>query len=238
MTFSVTRRLVAVIVLLTIVGTFATGAARATTPTPESADPCSVPAAGTPATGHGMAGMAMNQEFDLLFIDMMIPHHRSAIAMAEVALAWAEHEEIRTLAQDIIAGQSAEIAQMREWRASWYGDAAAMPMDQMLGTMGGMMQGMPGMEGVDPMAMMGMAMDMSGEVQALCAAPEPFDLSFIAAMIPHHQSAVMMAQVALQNATHQEIRDLAQAIIDAQQREIGEMENWRAEWYGGTPTAG
>jgi uncharacterized protein (DUF305 family) len=84
---------------------------------------------------------------------------------------------------------------------------------------------------------MAMMMGMSGAVQALCAAPEPFDLAFITVMIPHHQSAIAMAQVALQKATHQEIKDLARAIIDAQEREIAEMESWRAAWYGGSPVA-
>ena len=44
-----------------------------------------------------MAGM-MGQ-FDLMFIDMMIPHHASAVAMAQVALTRAEHPELRALAE-------------------------------------------------------------------------------------------------------------------------------------------
>jgi uncharacterized protein (DUF305 family) len=209
-------------------------------------DPCATVSQGqhggmmTPGAGMGMAtpgaGMGMMGEFDLMFIDMMIPHHESAVVMAQIALTRAEHAEIRQLAEDIIASQSAEIAQMQEWRRAWYGDTAAMPMEQMIGVMGGMMQGMPGM-GVDPMAMMAMSMNMGGELQALCTAPPPFDLAFITMMMPHHESAVAMARVALQHATHQEIKDLARAIIDAQQREIAGMMRWRAAWYGGTPVA-
>ena len=105
MMFSVTRRLAIAIALLAFAATLGGSAARATTSTPEATDPCSAPPAGTPATGQSATGMHMGQEFDLMFIDMMIPHHESAIAMARVALARAEHEEIRTLAQEIIAGQ-------------------------------------------------------------------------------------------------------------------------------------
>jgi len=235
---------------------------KATTPTPDphhpaatpaSGDPCEVDAGlGTPAMGHGPhggpmmtpatglphgtpgAGMGMMGEFDLIFIDMMIPHHESAVAMAEVALVRAEREEIRQLAEDIIASQAAEIEQMREWREAWYPDAPAMPMDQMMEMMGGMMEGMPGMPGPD---MMGMAMDVAAEVAALCAAPGPFDLAFIEMMIPHHLSAVVMAEVARQRATHDEIKEFAEAIIAEQEREIDLMRAWREAWFGGTPAA-
>ena len=60
-----------------------------------------------------------------------------------------------------------------------------------------------------------------------------FDKAFIDAMIPHHQSAIDAAEMALDNAEHPEIQELAQAIIDAQQREIDEMTAWREEWYPG-----
>jgi uncharacterized protein (DUF305 family) len=242
MMFSVTRRLAIAIALLAVAVTLGSGAARATTSTPEVTDPCSVPLAGTPATGQPGAGMHMGQEFDLMFIDMMIPHHESAIAMAQVALVRAEHEELRTLAQEIIAGQQAEIDQLTAWREAWYPGAPAMPMEQMGQMMMGMMQGMPGMRGTPGAGMwnagglMGM-MDAAAEVQALCNASGPFDRAFIERMIPHHLSAVLMAQVALQRATHAEITQLAQAIIDAQEREIGEMRAWLSAWYDATPTA-
>jgi uncharacterized protein (DUF305 family) len=48
----------------------------------------------------------------------------------------------------------------------------------------------------------------------------------------HHQGAVQMAQAALQNAKHQEIKDLAQNIITAQNKEIAEMKQWQQQWYG------
>lgn len=60
----------------------------------------------------------------------------------------------------------------------------------------------------------------------------PFDQRFIQAMIPHHQSAITMAQDALQNAERPEIKDLAQAIITAQEGEIAQMRQWLQEWYG------
>lgn len=189
-----------------------------------------------------MPGMQMPQEFDLVFIDMMILHHQGAIAMAEVALTEGEHQEIRDLATAIIESQQGEIDQLNAWRDAWYPDAPEMPMDQMTQMMGGMMQ-MPSMMGTPPMGMMGMPSmqghmgDPAADAEALRNETGPFDQAFIEDMIPHHQSAVAMAQVALQNAIHPEIATLAQEIIDAQQREIAEMQSWLAEWYGGTPVA-
>jgi uncharacterized protein (DUF305 family) len=219
-------------------------------------DPC-VAGVATPAAGMSQVGMmgtppmggdmaAMMGQFDLMFIDMMIPHHASAVAMAQVALSRAEHPEIRTLAEDIIASQSAEIEQMRLWRDQWYPDAPAMPMmpmEQMMAMMGEMMGDMPGgmmgtLGALPGPGGMGMMMDMGQEIANLCATTEGFDLPFIEAMIPHHQSAIMMAQVTLERAEHPELKSLAQAIIGAQQREIDQMQTWRAAWLGSATPAG
>ena len=62
---------------------------------------------------------ASGKEFDLMFLDMMKPHHAGAIAMAKDALGKAEHREIKTLADQIIKEQEAEIKQIDAWKASW-----------------------------------------------------------------------------------------------------------------------
>ncbi len=60
---------------------------------------------------------------------------------------------------------------------------------------------------------------------------EPFDKAFIDNMIPHHESAIEMAHVVLEESENPEIREIAGAIVDAQEREIEQMTSWRAEWY-------
>jgi uncharacterized protein (DUF305 family) len=60
---------------------------------------------------------------------------------------------------------------------------------------------------------------------------DTFDQEFLAEMIVHHQGAIDMAKLALTNAKHQEIKDLAQAIISAQTKEINEMRQWQKSWY-------
>ncbi len=230
--------------LAVIVGTLPYSVSAVQTGTPV-ADPCQVPA--TPVPDHDMGSMDMTADFDLMFIDMMIVHHESAVLMAEVALVRAETPEVIGLAEEIIAAQSSEIAQMREWRDSWYPGAPVMSMDEMTESMVGMMESesMAGMGHMDATPMAGMmddggmmGMDPAAEVAALCSVTGPVDVAFLEAMIPHHESAIAMARVAQTEATHQEIRNLADAIISTQQAEIDEMNSWLLEWESATPVSG
>lgn len=152
---------------------------------------------------HSMMNMDPSQPFDAQFIDSMIEHHQGAVAMAEQALAEAEHEELRTMADAIIAAQTQEIDAMTTWRQSWYSDLA--PTD-------------------------GMGMHM-GEMTISSDESKPFDQRFIEAMISHHQGAIEMAQMAQQMAEHEEIKTLADAILTAQQAEIEQMQNWLKAWF-------
>lgn len=62
------------------------------------------------------------------------------------------------------------------------------------------------------------------------------DQAFIDMMVPHHQSAAEMAQLAQERAEHTELRELADDIIEAQEAEIAQMQAWRAEWFGSADT--
>ncbi|PSB22767.1 DUF305 domain-containing protein [filamentous cyanobacterium CCP1] len=160
-----------------------------------------------------------DESFDLRFIDAMIPHHEGAVAMAQEALQKSNRPEIQQLAQAIIDAQEKEISELKEWRTSWYPDAGDEPM-MYSAEMGHMM----------PMTEeMRSSMMMNGD---LGAADDQFDLRFINAMIPHHQGAIDMAQQALEKSDRAEIKELAQNIIDSQQQEIDQIEQWRRNWYG------
>lgn len=146
--------------------------------------------------------------YDLQFIDMMSKHHREAIDMAKMAQGKLQHAGLKELAKRIPVDQQKEIDKMKSWRDQWYpGAAVAENMN------------MPGMSS-------GMKMDMSS-MQSMKAGPE-FDSMFIDMMIPHHESAVAMARDAIVKAERQEIKALAQQIIDAQTKEIDQMKTWRA----------
>ena len=176
-------------------------------------------AAVQPVATHAAARPAAPAPFDRQFIDMMVPHHQGATAMAQVALARAQHPQIKRLAQAIIADQNKEIAQMKTWRKAWYGSATTPDMDHM--------PMLPGM----PMDMTHSMMDMTGQVSRLKMA-KPFDRAFIDAMTPHHQMAVAAAKLELARGAHQQLKDLALAIIEGQSRELGLMQAYRDIWYG------
>jgi uncharacterized protein (DUF305 family) len=87
--------------------------------------------------GHGMdhgvthAEMGMDldmdefrraEPFDRAFLDAMIVHHEGAIEMADAILNSTERDELKEMAREIIEVQRAEIEQMRQWRADWYGE--------------------------------------------------------------------------------------------------------------------
>jgi len=59
---------------------------------------------------------------------------------------------------------------------------------------------------------------------------ENYDRMFLANMIAHHQGAVDMANLALTNAKHQELKDMASNIISAQNKEITDMQSWQTQW--------
>lgn len=63
---------------------------------------------------------AADAEFDLRFIDAMIPHHEGAVTMAQDALSKSKRPEIKKLAQEIVKAQDIEIKQMQQWRKAWY----------------------------------------------------------------------------------------------------------------------
>lgn len=84
--------------------------------------------------------------------------------------------------------------------------------------------------------MVGKGMSMADMMTAMNAelkgkTGDTFDQAFLSEMIVHHQGAVEMAQLAITNAKHQEIKNLAKAIIAAQNKEIAEMKAWQKNWY-------
>lgn len=156
---------------------------------------------------------------DRHFIEQMIPHHEDAITMAEIASEKATRPEIKELSQDIVKAQSDEIAKMKSWYKSWFG--VDVPTSTRV-------MGQHGMTSAS-----GMHMGMMGDetdVERLKSA-EDFDKAFIEEMIPHHQMAVMMAQMLESTTNRGEMKQLAKDIISAQTKEINLMREWYRSWY-------
>jgi uncharacterized protein (DUF305 family) len=68
---------------------------------------------------------ANGAEFETMFMDMMIRHHRAAVNEGQTCLERAYHRQLIELCENIITTQSAEIAQMEEWLCQWYGRCAS-----------------------------------------------------------------------------------------------------------------
>jgi uncharacterized protein (DUF305 family) len=145
--------------------------------------------------------------FDQAFIDAMVPHHREAIEMAEAANdRGLTQPDLKKIAGDIIESQQREIDQMLEWREEWFGSRTLGPvLREVLGV---------------PESELGMEHGSADEV----AGAADVDMKFAEMMIPHHRGAIAMAEAAEKRAQHEEIKELAAAIIDAQQREIEVLE--------------
>lgn len=152
---------------------------------------------------------ATTASYDLQFLDTMSKHHQMAIDMARMGSEKFAHRELKEKAKKIIDDQGKEIDQMKQWREQWYPGAA--PAENMQ---------MPGMAA-------SMSMDMS-HLQSMTG--RQLDMMFIDMMIPHHEGAIVMAQDALQKAEHQEIKELAQKIIDDQRKEIAQLKQWKEAW--------
>ena len=169
--------------------------------------------------GNGMMGSTApgdpNRPFDLRFLEQMITHHQSAVMSAQMMIADSARPELRDLAERIITGQQREIAQMQRWRNDWYGTTST-------GIMLGMMNG----------GMIGGGMMNRDQMRQMMGANADFDRIFLQMMIPHHQAAITLAQQALNQAEHPEIKTLAQGIVTTQQAEITEMQGYLNDWYG------
>lgn len=198
-----TARVVALGIVLAI-AVACGGDDSATAPVPTADVPADVPP--SPGDDFGSA--------DLDFARAMIPHHAQALEMAGIALA-PEAEagsEVVDLATRVQATQDPEIRMMVEWLDRW---GHPVDLDTMIGSdrtaheaMGHAMDGMLS----DP--------DMD-ELRRSRGAD--FDRRWLESMIEHHEGAVRMAHVVLDEGISTDVGALAAEIIAAQQSEIGEM---------------
>jgi uncharacterized protein (DUF305 family) len=159
---------------------------------------------------------------DQQYIDMMVPHHESAVAMAELAMERSQRSELQEFAAAIIAAQSTEIAQLRSWRMEWFGSDETPPMSAMP-MLQGMSMDMPGHD------MHGATMDMEQDIRDLESASD-FDRAFLEEMIVHHEMAVEASEIVVAGEVRAEIKALAEDVIADQRAEIQQMEAWLASW--------
>lgn len=151
------------------------------------------------------SGTPTGAAFDQAFIDAMVPHHEGAIEMATAAKeAGLSQPELVKVADDILATQQLEINTMKDWRGEWFGSSTIDP------------------KGAAALGLSESQMGMQHDADALTTSGD-VDTDFAQMMITHHQGAIEMAKLAADNAEHGEIKDLAEEIINAQERELEVM---------------
>jgi uncharacterized protein (DUF305 family) len=165
-------------------------------------------------TSSGSTAGVPGNGVDRAFAAAMIPHHRSAVDMAEIAEKRSSREEIKQLANAIVTSQNAEIEQLTA-------------LDRRLED-----------AGVDAGELGVAEHEMGMHDASMLVDAKPFDREFVDMMIPHHQGAIRMARVELEKGQNAELKQLAQAIVDAQTEEIDQMNVWRVDWFGGLSPAG
>lgn len=148
-------------------------------------------------------------EFEQSFLQQMIQHHRSGVAMAKLVSDHTERAELKQLAEKMISAQQQEIEQMSGWLKSWYNaspkEVANAEADKEMKTH------------------MSMLRDKKGA---------DFDKAFLQMMPQHHHMAVEMAEQAEKKATHAELKELAAKIAKDQSAEIKQMKGWAQSWFG------
>jgi uncharacterized protein (DUF305 family) len=173
-------------------------------------------------------------EFDLIFLEAMIPHVKSAIEMAVVAGDNSQHAEIDQFAQETIEAQQLQAETMRTWRADWYPDVPVLTQQQLVEAMIVKLSDSPGVGGVAGLEEMNES-HRQADLAALCASGDEIDITYIDTMIAHNSSAIVLAKEAQNRSTHREIKEMAASIVTAQQYQIDQLLAWRESWFPDTP---
>ncbi len=173
----------------------------------------------TACGGHDMSDMSTGStdtnvtdsergfnDADIMFAQMMIPHHEQAIELADMALdpTLMASDQVEALASQIKNAQDPEIDLMAQWLDEWEQPLMDMSVDHSM-TMEGMLS-------VDELGAIG---QMNGE---------EFDQAWIQSMIAHHQGTIEMADTVKEEGKSALVQELADAIIEAQKLEIDTLE--------------
>lgn len=156
----------------------------------------------------GMMGQNNSSQFsgsDIMFAQMMIPHHQQAVDMGTLAETRASSPELKALAAKIKSEQEPEITQMKGWLKT---ANAPMKMSHSMG-MGGMLT--------------------DAEMTALKkASGAAFDKLYLESMIAHHEGAIHMAQM-VTDSNNAEAKALGNAIVESQTKQITYMKELLAK---------
>ncbi len=156
-------------------------------------------------------------EFDLRFLDAIILHHQSTISTAAIVLEKSNRSEVRAIAETMIDQRQQDLDQLQRWRQDWYPSAPLRPQVW------------------DPATASTVSLDPSAESILIAAIPlsgegEIFNIRVVNRLIPHHESALVLASEALTHSQQSEIRAFAETLITTQQADIQQWEDCLDAW--------
>lgn len=169
------------------------------------------PSSSAPPAASPSAGTSVSAEFndaDVMFVQMMLPHHEQAVAMSDTLLTKSGVKpDVTALAERIKAAQQPEIDAMNGLLTAW-------GQQKMGGSMGGMNHGSDdGMATDAQLKDLGQADGTTGQK------------TYLQLMTVHHEGAITMAQAEVSNGTNPDAVALAKNIITTQQKEVGVMKD-------------
>lgn len=146
------------------------------------------------------------QEFEIGYINRIVPHHQGALQMAQIIQQKAVNQQLRDDAGMMIQEQQSEIQQLTNYLNSTYGQDVAP----------------------DPRFVMDPAM-----VQELRnASPENAEIMFLLMMREHHQSAIDLGQLVADRTDTSLLIDQAAQMIDSQRTQQAQFTGYLSDWYG------
>lgn len=200
--------------------------------------------------------LTRSERAEIRFLEGMIDHHQMALDMAADCVAKATTASVRSVCENVIAAQSAEIELMQGWLLDWYNIAYA-PVSMIDAESGGMMDmhammdmmdgqgsgdddthsggsqgghGGHGASNADPFTDPPMMMGMFAGFNRLEGVA--YEIAWLESMVDHHDDAIHMAERMLTRVVHAELGELAQRIIDDQSAEIALIETLISELAG------
>ncbi len=159
------------------------------------------------STMDKMDSIPMTGDFDLDFANMMIIHHQAAIDMSMEEAENGTDPWIKKMAQNIIVSQKTEIEHLQQFIENYEMPEADTLMaeknNELSDAMTAMLDKMRGIE-------------TTGDT----------DKDFVLMMIPHHESAITMAEVELLNGTQPELKTMAENMAAVQKMEVNYFNAW------------
>lgn len=143
---------------------------------------------------------------DVMFSQMMIPHHEQAIEMSDIALdpAVGASDAVKKLATRIKAAQDSEITKMKAFLTTWKERLTPDSSKDHSHMMSGMLSA-----------------DDIKKLSALRGVE--FDRAWMTSMIEHHEGAIEMAKDVLKDGKDSAVKTLAKLVTTVQDSEILEM---------------